>query len=134
LRLQCRKNRIVGDSTYVKWIVTIPPAQVTELGWKEGEYLMSEIKGGDLVLRKNDVPKEKPKSNRSSYEQFKSQVSLILRSSPEGLSWTQLREQLGLPQKVPNNLWVKMMEKDINLLRTKDQKSGKTIWRIKSVA
>jgi len=37
--------------------------------------------------------------------------------------------KLGFPQKVPNNLWVKMMKRDIWLIREKV--GTKTIWRVR---
>jgi len=134
VRLQRRQNRIIGESAYSKWIVTIPPAQIAELGWKEGDYLESEIKGEELALRRVEAPENNPKPERMSYEEFKSKIAEALKTAPDGLSWTQIKQQLGLPQRVPNNLWVRMMEKDISLSRVKDQKTGKTLWRLATIA
>ncbi len=53
MKLQKRLNRRVAGKDYSKWIVTIPPSQVSQLGWQEGENLEAEIRGGSLVLRRS---------------------------------------------------------------------------------
>lgn len=65
----------------------------------------------------------------NSYEKFKLQVEAILKGQPVGLSWTEIKQQLGLKQNVPNNKWVRMMEKDIGLLRVTEK--GKKLWKLK---
>jgi len=40
-----------------------------------------------------------------------------------------LKERLKLPQTVPNNKWVRQMERDIGLLRVKEARG--LIWRLK---
>jgi bifunctional DNA-binding transcriptional regulator/antitoxin component of YhaV-PrlF toxin-antitoxin module len=39
---------------YPKWVVTIPPKQIEELGWTEGEFLESDIARQELVIRKEN--------------------------------------------------------------------------------
>jgi len=124
-------SRQVGDNEYCKWIVIVPPSQVEELGWKEGEELESFVKGESLLVRPLVIQKHKPQ--KMSYAQFKEKISTILKTEREGLSWTELRERLRLPQKVPNNLWVKMMEEDIGLLRQPDNRTGKVIWKLQAL-
>jgi len=63
------------------------------------------------------------------YEKFKIQIEAVLKAEPAGLTWTEIKTKLGLPQRAPNNLWVRMMEKDIGLIREKGQKG--TIWKLK---
>lgn len=64
-----------------------------------------------------------------SYEEFRDKIEKVLKSNSEGLTWTEIKTKLKLPQKVPNNKWVRMMEKDIGLTRIKEQKG--TVWRLK---
>ncbi len=73
----------------------------------------------------------KPKVAKTmSYEEFKQVIKEELKKSPDGLTWTQIRERRPqLYQKFPANQWVRQMEKDIGLARTK--KSGKTKWSLK---
>ncbi len=70
-----------------------------------------------------------------SYEEFRDQIKKILTDNPAGLTWSQIKEQLNLPQRVPNNKYVTQMEKDIGLIRenvqlSKDSKEKTLIWRL----
>jgi len=130
MRLQRQVSRQVNGNEYAKWAIIIPPSQIEELGWKEGIELESHVKGKLLAIRPQITPTERPK--KMSYNEFKDKILETLRTKPIGLSWTDIRNRLSLPQKVPNNLWVKMMEKDIGLVRVLDNKTAKTIWRLQS--
>lgn len=128
MRLQRQVSRQVDGNEYAKWIIVIPPSHIEELGWVEGMELESYVKGKILVVRPQTKTKEKPK--KMSYGEFKEKILELLRTEPAGLSWTEIRNRLSLPQKVPNNLWVRMMEKDIGLIRILDNKTAKTVWRL----
>ena len=54
------------------------------------------------------------------YDDFKAKVATTLKSESEPVTWTEVRTKAGLPQLFPNNEWVRRMEKDIGLRRTKD--------------
>src|SRR2546422_9938050 len=84
------------------------------------------------TLFRSPQRKSPSKPQKMTYNEFRDAITGVLKSSPNGLSWTKIKEKLGLPQKVPNNLWVRTMENDVGLLRALDQNSGKTIWRLKS--
>lgn len=76
------------------------------------------------LIRKGEV------TRKMTYEDFKRIIEEELRKSPNGLTWTQIRERRPeIYQKFPANQWVRRMEKDIGLIRSK--KAGKTIWRLK---
>jgi len=128
LRLLRQVSRQVGDNEYLKWTIIVPPSQVEELGWNEGEELESHVRGKTLLVKPLVKRKEIPK--RMSYLDFKERVSALLSTKPEGLSWTEIRQKLLLPQKVPNNLWVRMMEEELGLLRRLDNKTAKVIWKL----
>jgi len=68
------------------------------------------------------------KPQKMTYEEFRDGIRGILRGKPDGLTWTQVKEELHLLQKVPNNAWVRRMEKDIGLKR--EERRGKIIWRV----
>jgi len=57
MRLQKQLSRRVGNKEYPKWVITIPPMQIRALGWKEGEFLESQISSQELVIRKEDLSK-----------------------------------------------------------------------------
>lgn len=131
MRLQRQISRQIEGNEYSKWVIIVPPSLVEELGWQEGAELHSFAKGKTLVIELQTTPKEK-KPSKMPYEEFRERILAILKTKPEGLSWTEIRSILALSQKVPNNLWVRMMEKDVNLIRNLDHKTGKTLWRIGS--
>ena len=63
------------------------------------------------------------------YNKFKEIIHEELKKSPDGLTWTQIRERRPeLYQKWPANQWVRKLEEDIGLKR--DRVKGKPIWRI----
>jgi len=64
------------------------------------------------------------------YEEFKEKIREILKKYPKGLGWSEIREIGKFPQKVPNNKWVKKLEKEISLRREKVK--GKLIWKIEN--
>jgi antitoxin component of MazEF toxin-antitoxin module len=57
VRLQKQLSRKVGKKEYPKWVITIPPRQIGKLGWREGEYLESEIKNRVMLIRREDTQK-----------------------------------------------------------------------------
>lgn len=50
MRLQRQKTREVKGKEYFRWSVVIPPDEVKELGWKEGDELESKKMGNGLRL------------------------------------------------------------------------------------
>lgn len=68
-------------------------------------------------------------SENTSYDVFKTKIEAILKAEPKGLTWTEIKKRLNLPQKVPNNKWVRMMEDDIGLKRQTEK--GRIIWRVR---
>ena len=67
--------------------------------------------------------------NENTYNEFMRKVETVLKANPNGLTWTEIKKELNLPQRVPNNKWVRQMETDISLTR-KREKNG-IVWRIK---
>ena len=69
-------------------------------------------------------------TKKMTYEEFKQIIKEELTKVPTGLTWSQIRERRPeLYQRFPANQWVRQMEKDIGLIRSK--KAGKVIWRLK---
>ena len=54
-----------------------------------------------------------------TYEDFREKVRGTLKQSGP-LSWTEIRTLAKLPEKFPNNTWVRRMEQEIALKRSKD--------------
>jgi len=63
------------------------------------------------------------------YEKFKIQIETILKAESGGLTWTEIKSRLSLPQKVPNNKWVRKLETDISLTRVNEKRG--TVWKLK---
>jgi len=57
MRLQKQLSRKVGNKEYPKWVIIVPPKQVDALGWKEAEYLESEINDQELIIRRENPQK-----------------------------------------------------------------------------
>ena len=51
MKLQKQLSRKVDDKEYPKYVVTIPPKQIEEVGWKEGTELIAVVEEGRIVLR-----------------------------------------------------------------------------------
>jgi hypothetical protein len=73
-----------------------------------------------------NIPK---KQTTMTYEEFRDRVKKILNSSKIPLTWTEIRTKSKLGQKWPNNQWVHRLDKDIALVREKDN-NGIIKWRI----
>ena len=43
MKLLCQKSKKVGDKTYHRWIINIPPKDIEKLGWKAGDELEGKI-------------------------------------------------------------------------------------------
>jgi predicted Zn-ribbon and HTH transcriptional regulator len=73
-------------------------------------------------------PRKKPAA-MMTYEQFAEKIQETLKQSREPLTWTEIRTIAKLPEKFPNNQWVRRMEKDISLKRGKDA-HGIIKWKV----
>ena len=64
------------------------------------------------------------------YVDFKSTIEKILRRNPVGMTWAELRRRSKLPYERPCRNWVKCLEGEIGLTRTKGD--GRAyVWRVK---
>lgn len=57
LRLQKQVSRKYKGREYPKWVITVPPKQIEELGWGEGEFLEGEVTHQELTIRKENSEK-----------------------------------------------------------------------------
>ena len=64
-----------------------------------------------------------------TYEVFRDKIQQTLKQADGSLTWTEIRTIAKLPEKFPNNKWVRRMEADIALKRNKDP-HGIITWRI----
>jgi antitoxin component of MazEF toxin-antitoxin module len=116
-----------------KYVITLPETTLQELGWDGGSELKAVVDGKSLVLTIDNTP-PKPKrviTTKMPYPEFKEKIRQTLQYS-DGMTWSQIREKLKLDQVVPNNKWVRQMEKDIGLMRVK-RSDGVVVWRVSHV-
>ena len=64
-----------------------------------------------------------------AYDDFRDKIATALKQSRHPLTWTEIRTSAGLPQLFPNNQWVRRLEKEIGLSRTRDA-GGIIHWQI----
>ncbi len=129
MRLQRVQSRKVGDRTYHKFVLTLPEEIVSAAGWEAGAEVSARVKGQKVVLSYAGTTGPAPrKAKKTDYEEFREAIRSELASNPDGLRWSELRTRLQLDQKVPNNIWVRRLERDIRLLRVKDVIG--TRWRL----
>ena len=131
MKLQKQKAYKVKDKDYFKFTINLPQEKIEQVGWNEGIELTTEIKGNSLLIKPLDKDSIKKSSEQILYEQFKNSIKSILERYPiNGLSWTEIKDKLNYPQKVPNNKWVKNLEKDIGLIRI--QRGKDKMWRLEN--
>jgi hypothetical protein len=51
VRLHKVVNRIYEGTTYYRWIVSISPKRVRELGWTDGQELETGVRGSTLWIQ-----------------------------------------------------------------------------------
>lgn len=70
-----------------------------------------------------------PSTSQVGYDLFRDKVRSVL-SNGSTLTWTEVRTRAQLPQRFPNNVWVRRLERDIGLFRSRDN-HGIIHWSIK---
>lgn len=95
------------------------------MGWKcekcSHEWIPRDANGEPAACPKCKSPYwNRPKSPMTTYEAFRDAIKRTLEKEGAPLTWTEIRTLAGLPQKFPNNKWVRQMEKDIGLTRERD--------------
>lgn len=127
--------KLEKDRWQYKYQITVPEPSIEKLGWDEGIQLQDSVQDGALVITLAPEGAKKPRrviTTKVSYEEFSEKVRKTLQYSDNGLTWTEIRTQLKLDQVVPNNKWVRAMEKDIGLMRVK-RADGVVVWRVNHV-
>jgi antitoxin component of MazEF toxin-antitoxin module len=130
-----RAYQLPGKRWQYKYVITLPETIIDDLGWQAGSELEASKRDKSLVVDCVATPSEVEKRTvieKMSYEQFRDKIKSVLQYNDKGMTWTQIRTQLRLNQVVPNNKWVRRMEKDMGLIRVKG-KDGIVLWRINHV-
>ncbi|MEM4255220.1 MAG: DUF488 domain-containing protein [Candidatus Norongarragalinales archaeon] len=64
------------------------------------------------------------------FSEFKTSIQQLLERHPDGLTWSEIKEKLNFPEKLPNNKWVRQLEHEIGLKRFKVDNS--IIWTLEN--
>ncbi len=127
-RLQLVESRR-GNTVYEKFQAVFPREIIEACGWHQGDELhFRQDREGHVVVSAHPyTPKLKPEAD---YERIRLAVWLTLHQNPHGLRWTQIREKASVLPKKPSPFLVAKLINDIGLLRERDAKTGRKIWRI----
>lgn len=52
MKLQKQKTREVKGKEYYRWAIVLPPDKIEETNWSEGDELETEVREGEIILRK----------------------------------------------------------------------------------
>jgi hypothetical protein len=122
--------------SYTSGVVRLGRVPITVMGFHcercEHEWIPRSENGEEprVCPRCKSPYWNKPRKNVEGYEQFRDAIAKVLRTAPTGLSWTEIRTRERLPQKFPNNVWVKRMEADPEILLIREG-HGNIRWRSK---
>ncbi|MHB8602019.1 MAG: hypothetical protein ACYC6W_09690 [Nitrosotalea sp.] len=135
MKLQKAFSYKYGGTSRFKYLINIPEEVIDQLGWESGSELSTKIVDDkhlliEFISEPSDLPK-KITEPKMSYEEFRDKIKKVLEYSDKGMTWTELRNRLKLDQVVPNNKWVRELEKDIGLMRLKEMRG--IVWRINHV-
>ena len=123
-----------GDKEQFKYMITLPEELILELDWETGSELSAVNMGDRIVInfvsKPSKITKPKVTEPKMPYSEFRDKIKECLQYN-DGLTWTEIRMKTNLDQIVPNNKWVRQMEKDIGLKRFRDARG--VIWRIAHV-
>lgn len=124
-----------GNKKQFKYIITLQEDLINQLKWESGSELEARLQGDkiQIVFVSKPVKNKTPKSPepKMPYSEFRNKIKTALEHKDNGMTWTELKESLELEQVVPNNKWVKQLEKDIGLKRIRD--TNGVIWRMNHV-
>lgn len=56
MRLHKVVNRVYEGVTYYRWVVSLPPKRVRELGWTNGQELEAVVRGSSLWIQPSVRP------------------------------------------------------------------------------
>lgn len=97
----------------------------------EHEWVPRDLEQESSVCPKCKSPywnRPRKATSMLTYEEFRDRIQQTLKKSSP-LTWTEIRTIAKLPEKFPNNKWVRRLEQDILLKRNKDA-SGIIKWKV----
>lgn len=136
MKLQKQRAYKLPDNRWqYKYVITLPESVIDKLGWQAGSELQATIRDKSVVVDFVSNPVKRGRrivADKMTYDEFRDKIKGTLEYNDKGMTWTQIRDKLKLNQVVPNNKWVRRMEKDIGLIRVKGT-DGVVLWRMNHV-
>lgn len=123
-----------GSKLGHRYVVAIPDESIESLGWEAGNELRLRIINKEIKIScvsRHEITRQKNSGPKMTYAEFRDRIRALLEHKDNGLTWPQIRDELGLEQVVPDSKWVRQMEKDAGLTRVQDIRG--VIWRIAHV-
>jgi len=65
MRLRKVVNRVYEGTTYYRWVLSLPPKNVRELGWVDGQELQTVVRGGTLWVEPSFSARTTRRSRRA---------------------------------------------------------------------
>ena len=94
------------------------------------EWIPRDFENEPAVCPKCKSPYwNRPRKAMTTYEEFRDKIQETLKVAGKPITWTEIRTSAGLPQKFPNNQWVRQLESDIKLERKRDE-HGIILWGV----
>jgi hypothetical protein len=63
VRLRKVVNRVYEGTTYYRWVLSVPPKNVRDLGWVDGQELATVVRGSTLWIEPAVRPRASPRRN-----------------------------------------------------------------------
>jgi antitoxin component of MazEF toxin-antitoxin module len=80
MRLHKVVNRVYQGTTYYRWLISIPPKRVRELGWTSGQELEVVVRGSSLWVQPSLRPRPaKRERSMGAIEEMAQRKTLIRR-------------------------------------------------------
>ncbi len=57
MRLRKVVNRVYEGTTYYRWVLSVPPKNVRDLGWVDGQELATVVRGSTLWIEPSVRPR-----------------------------------------------------------------------------
>jgi len=104
----------------------MPMVPITVMGYRcercGGEWVPKELGREPVACPRCKSPywnRPKRSAPMLTYENFRDKIRESLKQSGS-LTWTEIRTNARIPEKFPNNKWVRRLETDIGLKRNRD--------------
>jgi predicted Zn-ribbon and HTH transcriptional regulator len=116
---------VILSCVLIEEVMKMARVPITVMGYRcercNHEWIPRDFEKEPAVCPKCKSPYwNRPRKAMTTYEDFRDKVQETLKGSPGPLTWTEIRTLAGLPQKFPNNQWVRQMESEIGLERKRD--------------